>query len=85
MRKHNIVGTSRGFVDRILASYGSVTPEKVRKYFLSSLKFMKLYLEGETGCTVNKKMAKIRKSHRGPAQFDTDHSDKNYNRNRLQD
>ena len=84
MRKNNIVGTSRGYVERILASYGSVTPDKVRKYFLSSLKFMKLYLEGETGFTVNKRMEEIRKSTRGPAQFDTDHSKKNYDRSRFQ-
>ena len=83
MKKHNIVGTARGYLDRILASYSSVTPEKVRKYFLSSYKFVKLYQEGETGYTVNKRMAEIRKSHRGAAQFDVDHSKKVYNRHRL--
>ena len=83
MRKHNIVGTSRGYVDRILASYSSVTPDKVRKYFLSSQKFVSLYLEGETGYTVNKRMAEIRKSHRGAAQFEVDHSKKTYNRYRF--
>ena len=83
MKKHNIVGSSKGYVDRVLDSYSTVTPDKVRKYFLSSLKFVNLYLEGETGYTVNKKMAEIRKSHRGAAQFEVDHSKKSYNRHRM--
>ena len=83
MKKHNIVGSSTGYVERVLDSYSTVTPDKVRKYFLSSLKFVNLYLEGETGYTVNKKMAEIRKSHRGPAQFEVDHSKKSYNRQRM--
>ena len=83
MKKHNIVGSSKGYVDRVLDSYSTVTPDKVRKYFLSSLKFVNLYLKGETGYTVNKKMAEIRKSHRGAAQFEVDHSKKSYNRHRM--
>ena len=83
MKKHNIVGSSKGYVDRVLDSYSTVTPDKVRKYFLSSLKFVNLYLEGETGYTVNKKMAEIRKSHSGAAQFEVDHSKKSYNRHRM--
>ena len=83
MRRHNIVGSSRGYIDRVIASYSSVTVDKVRKYFASADKFVKLYLAGETGHTVNLKMAKMRKSHRGAAQYDVDHSKKSYNRNRL--
>ena len=83
MKKHNIVGNSKGYVDRIMASYSSVTPEKVGKYFLNSYKFVNLYKEGETGYTVNQRMAEIRKSHRGPAQFEVDHSKKAYNRHRM--
>ena len=89
MKKHNIVGNSKGYSDRIMASYSSVTPEKVRKYFLNSYKFVNLYKEGETGYTVNQRMAEwlrmaeIRKSHRGPAQFEEDHSKKAYNRHRM--
>ena len=85
MKEHNIEGSSRGFMQRIMDSYSSVTVDKVRKYFLSTLKFVKLYMEGETGFTVNKKMQelrKIRKGHRGAAQFEVDHSKKVYNRNR---
>ena len=83
MKKHNIVGSSKGYVDRVLDFYSTMTPDKVRKYFLSSLKFVNLYLEGETGYTVNKNMAEIRKSHRGAAQFEVDHSKKSYNRHRM--
>ena len=74
MKTHNIIGCSRGFVERVVASYSSVTVEKVRKYYLSALKFMRLYMEGFTGMNVNKRMAEIRKSHRGAASFDIDHS-----------
>ena len=83
MRKKNVVGSSRGYLERILASYSSVTPEKVRKYSLNSDRFANLYRDGETGYSAIKKMAQIRKSHRGPAQFDPDHSKKIYNRNRM--
>ena len=83
MRKKNVVGSSRGYLERILASYSSVTPEKVRKYYLNSLRFADLYQDGETGYSAIKKMAEIRKSHRGPAQFEIDHSKKAYNRHRI--
>ena len=83
MKTHNIVGSSRGYVERVVSSYSTVTLDKVRKYFLSSAKFVQLYLDGETGNTVNQKMAEIRKSHRGAAVFEVDHSLKAYNRNRL--
>ena len=83
MKTHNVVGTSKGYVNRVVASYSTVTPEKVRKYFWSAMKFVNLYIEGETGFSVNKRMAEMRKSHRGPAQFEVEHSKKNYNRNRL--
>ena len=45
MKQRNIIGTSKGYVDRILDSDSSVTPEDVQKYFLSTLKYMKLYEE----------------------------------------
>ena len=37
----------------------------------------------ETGYTVNKRMAALRKSHRGAAMFEVDHSKKAYDRYRL--
>ena len=83
MKTHNVIGSSKGYVDRVVTSYTSVTPDKVRKYFLSSYKFLNLYLEGETGYTVNKRMAELRKSHRGAALFEVDHTKKAYNRERL--
>ena len=55
MKTHNIVGTSKGYVERVVSSYN----------------------------TVNQKMAEMRKSHRGAAVFETDHSLKAYNRNRY--
>ena len=45
MKIRNVIGTSKGYVDRVLDSDSSVTPENVQKYFLNTLKFMKLYLE----------------------------------------
>ena len=39
MKEHNVLGSSRGYIDRIVESYTTVTPEKVQKYFLSTLKF----------------------------------------------
>ena len=83
MKTHNIVGSSKGYIDRVVASYSSVTVQDVRKYFVSSAKFIDLYLAGETGHTVNKKIAEIRKSHRGAAMYEVDHSSKVYNRHRL--
>ena len=86
MRENNVLGSSKGYIERILRSYDAVTPEKAQKYFLSTLKFAELYLQGETGYTVNKKMAELRKvhkSHRTGALFEIDHSKKVYNRKRL--
>ena len=67
-------------------SYEELTIEKVRKYFLNTLKFAKLYLEGETAYTVNDRMKELRKEkrcHRGSAVFHVDHSKKVYNRSRV--
>ena len=74
MKVHNVVGTSKGYVQRVVNSYSAVTLVQVRKYFLSALKFMMLYLEGETGYTVNKRMEEIRKSNRGARMFEVDHN-----------
>ena len=70
-------------MNRVVTSYSTVTLDKVRKYFLNALKYVKLYLEGETGYTVNKRMAEIRKRNRGAATFDVDHSKKAYERMRM--
>ena len=86
MRQNNVEGSSKGYIERIVRSYDSVTLEKVQKYFLSTLKFAELYLQGETGYSVNKKMEELRKIHKGHragALFEIDHSKKNYNRKRL--
>ena len=83
MKTHNVLGCSKGYVNRVVTSYSTVTVEKVRKYHMNALKFVKLYLEGETGYTVNKRMAEIRKSHRGAATFEVDHSKKAYERMRM--
>ena len=45
MKTRNIIGSSKGYVERVLDSDSSVSPEDVQKYFLSTLKFMALYLE----------------------------------------
>ena len=45
MKTRNVIGSSKGYVDRILDSDTSVTPEDVQKYFLTTLKYMKLYVE----------------------------------------
>ena len=86
MRQHNIEGSSRGYVQRIIKSYHETeNVETIRKYFLSCLKFINLYREGETGLTVNKVMQRLRKehkSHRVGVALDIDHSKKNYNRHR---
>ena len=86
MKEHNVLGSSRGYIDRIVESYTTVTPEKVQKYFLSTLKFCQLYMEGETGFTVNERMKQLRqqkKCHRGSAMIEVDHTLKRYNRDRL--
>ena len=83
MKVHNVVGTSKGYVQRVVNSYSAVTLVQVRKYFLSALKFMMLYLEGETGYTVNKRMEEIRKSHRGARMYEVDHNKKVYSRSRC--
>ena len=88
MKEHNVLGSSRGYIARIMSSYSSVTVDKVRKYFLGTLRFVQLYVDGETGYTVNKKiqdLIKIRKCHRGAAQLDVDHSKKVYSRHRFDD
>ena len=86
MKERNVLSSSRGFVDRVINSYKAVRVEQVQKYFLSTLKFARLYLAGETAYTVNKKMdelRKVHKQHRGAAEFDADHSNKKYNRYRF--
>ena len=85
MKERNILGSSRGYIDRVIESYSAVTLTNVRKYFLSTLKFCQLYMEGETGFTVNKKMEELRKKkkcHRGAVMLEIDHSKKVYNRDR---
>ena len=74
MKERNIVGNSKGYIERIVSSYKSVKIEAIRKYFMSSVKYMNLYIDGETGFTVNKKMTEMRKSHRRPADLVIDHS-----------
>ena len=86
MKEHNVLGSSRGYIQRIVDSYSSVTVEKVQKYFLSTLKFCQMYVEGATGFNVNDRMKELRKQkkcHRGPAMPQVDHTLKRYNRNRL--
>ena len=86
MKQNNVLGSSRGYIARVIKSYEAVKLEMVQKYFLSTLKFAKLYLEGETGYTVNAKMnalRKVHKCHRGAAEFSTDHSKKSYKRDRF--
>ena len=86
MKERNVLGSSKGYIDRVVESYSSVTITNVRKYFLSTLKFCRLYQEGETGYTVNKKMQEMRKvkrCHRGAMMFEIDHSKKAYNRDRV--
>ena len=43
MREHNVLSCSKGYIQRVTQSYEEVTLEKVRKYFLNTLKFAKLY------------------------------------------
>ena len=86
MREHNVLSCSKGYIQRVTQSYEEVTLEKVRKYFLNTLKFAKLYMEGETAYTVNHRMKELRKEkrcHRGSAEFLVDHSKKVYSRSRL--
>jgi hypothetical protein len=86
MKENNVLSCSKGYIDRVVKSYEAVKLLNVQKYFLSTLKYARLYLEGETGFTVNDKMKELRKvhkGHRGAAQFTVDHSKKAYNRDRL--
>ena len=86
MKQHNVLGSSKGYIDRIVKSYEAVKMEMEQKYFLSTIKFARLNLEGESGFTINAKMKELRKvktCHRGATEFTIDHSKKNYNRNRL--
>ena len=86
MKEKNVLSSSRGFVERVLSSYSAVRVEQVQKYFLSTLKFGRLYLAGETAYTVNKKMdelRKVHKHHRGAAEFEADHTTQKYNRYRF--
>ena len=81
-----MLSCSKGYIDRVVKSYEAVKLLNVQKYFLSTLKYARLYLEGETGFTVNDKMKELRKvhkGHRGAAQFTVDHSKKAYNRERV--
>ena len=85
MKEKNVLSSSKGYVARVVQSYEAVKVEQVRKYFLSTLKFAKFYLEGETAFTVKNKMDELRKTHRGhrgAAEFEVDHSKKGYNRYR---
>ena len=43
MKQRNVIGSSKGYLDRIIDSDVSVTPTDVQKYFLSTLKYIKLY------------------------------------------
>ena len=86
MKENNVLSCSKGYIDRVVKSYEAVKLLNVQKYFLSTLKYARLYLEGETGFTVNDKMKELRKvhkGHRGAAQFTVDHSKKAYNRERV--
>ena len=86
MKEHNVEGSSRNYIPRVVSSYDSVSVEMVRKYFSSTLKFCHLYMEGENAFTVNKKMAELRKMkkcHRGAVTLEVDHSKKAYNRMRM--
>ena len=82
----DLLGSSRGFVERVTASYEAVKVDMVRKYFLSTLKLARLYLEGATAYNVNaryKELRKQKRGHRGAAQFEVDHSKKIYPRDRT--
>ena len=59
-----MAGTTKGFDQRIQDSYSEITVERVRKYFLSSDKFCRLYDGGNDGTTAFKKMTESRNSHR---------------------
>ena len=86
MKQHNILGSSRGYIERVVQSFQAVKVTSVQKYFLNTLKFANLYMEGESVYTVNDKVKKLRqvhKGHRGAAEFTVDHTLKVYNRNRL--
>ena len=56
-----------------MSSYEEISPQRTRKYFLSSHKFAQFYETGMDGVTAYKKMADARKSHRrnaGTAPWD---------------
>ena len=78
MKERNVIGSSKGYVQRVLDSYEEVTPERVRKYTCTSIKFAELYLDGETGYTIQRRMAELRKSHRGAASLPSDYKKKDY-------
>ena len=86
MRERNILGSSKGYVQRVLSSYEAVKIDKIQKYFLSTVKYAQLYLEGETALTVNEKMKELRKTHRVHRRandFREDYNKNSYVRNRL--
>ena len=84
MKRHNVVGSSVGYVERVCESYHHVEIIQIRKYFLSVLKFMDLYKSGETGNRVFELMKKQRKKHRGGAEFEPAVSNrKGYDRHRA--
>ena len=86
MRESNILGSSRGYVSRVVSSYEAVKVEMVRKYFISTMRFATLYTEGATALNVNhiyRELKMQKKSHRGAAQFAVDHSKKGYSRDRM--
>ena len=68
MRANNVIGTTRGHIERIEASYenSGLSVEMVRKYFRSSDQYLKLYMEGATGDNIQALM-KIKRKHRGAA------------------
>ena len=81
-----MLGCSRGYVARVAASYEAVKVEMVRKYFLSTLNFARLYQEGANAYIVNERMSelrKVKKGHRGAATFAVDHTKKVYKRDRF--
>ena len=83
MRENNIVGCSRGYVERVERSCDEMTPERVQKYMGTVLRYVSLYESGETGDSVGQAMAIARKKHRRPVDLEVDHKLKRYNRNRY--
>lgn len=81
-RQHNILGTSKDFMRRVVDSFSLITSQKTRQYFLSSDKFATMYAEGDDGTEVFARMTVLCKSHwhfGGGAPGLTDHSKKRYN------